>query len=347
MLNRVYRRFAALSVLALASLPLFAAGEPGVLPVNPAVAQAGERLAAIDRDLDALSGRIERAWGFASTVPAGVPEELGRVRPRVRDAVALVFGLHWTEVAGTLEAAEAVERKLSRLQERVKAWPSAPPAPATDPNAPAAAGAITGIVTDEVTGLPLANTKVYVYPEYRSATSGPDGRWILTGLATGVYRAYTDSVPAGYVREVFRDLPCWSYCKYYNGTAIAVTDGAITTGVDFALQKAGSVSGRVTDVANGQGVEQVTVLLYRSNEPYDGYTTALTAADGSFAFPNEAPGTYFLRTSDDRYLDELYDGLACEGSCTVSNGTPVVVAGGANTPDIDFALQLEGRSPAR
>jgi hypothetical protein len=341
-MSSTYRRFAFFLVLALAMRPLLAAGEPSPRLQNQAVAQATERLAAIDRDLDALSGRIERAWGFAPAVPAGVPEELEQVRPRVRAAVSLVFGLPWTEVVGTLEAAQRVERKLASLSERVNAWSASPPIPATDPNAPAAAGAITGVVTDEMTGLPLANTTVYVYPNYLSATSGADGRWIVTGLATGVYRAYTSSVPTGYVLEMFRDLPCWSYCGSNGGTAIAVTDGAITTGVDFSLQRTGSVTGRVTDEATGQGVEQVTVLFYRSGESSYDYTTALTAADGTFTRSDLVPGTYYVRTNDGRHLDELYDGLPCEGTCTVSNGSPVVVASGATTADIDFALQLGG-----
>ncbi len=341
-MSNVYRRFAFLLLLALAVRPLLAAEERGPRPQNLAIAQAAERLAAIDRDLDALSGHIDRAWGVAPAVPAGVPEELAGVRPRVRAAVALVFGRHWTEVAGTLEAAQRVERKLSNLSERVQAWHSSPPSPTTDPNAPAAAGAITGVVTDEMTGLPLANTMVYVYPNYLFATSGADGRWIVTGLATGVYKAYASSVPTGYAREVFRDLLCWSYCDAYAGTAIAVTDGAITTGVDFSLQRTGSVTGRVTDEATGQGVEQTTVLFYRSGESSYNYTTALTAADGTFLISGMVPGTYYVRTNDGRYLDELYDGLPCEGTCTVSNGTPVVVASGGTAAGIDFALQLGG-----
>jgi len=337
-----YRRFAYLLLLALAVRPLLAAGEPEPLPRDQAVAQAAERLAAIDRDLDALSGRVERAWGFAPTLPAGVRDELDQVRPRVRAAVTLVFGLHWTEVAGTLEAARRVEEKLAILSERVRTWPSSPPLPAADPNAPAAAGAITGVVTDETTGLPLANVTVHLYPSYVSATTGADGRWIVTGLATGVYKVYTSSVPAGYVREVFRDLPCWTSCSPYDGTGIAVTDGAITTGIDFSLMRSGSVSGRVTDEADGQGVAQAKVFLYRSEGQGYAYTTTSTAADGTYAFSGLAPGTCYLRTSDSRYLDELYDGLPCEDGCEVSSGTPVVVAGGAGTPGIDFALQLGG-----
>ena len=337
-----HRRFAFLSVLLIVMLPLLASGEPDARPMSPAVAQATERLAAIDNDLETLAVRVERARGFAPVVPAGVSEELDRVKPRVREAVSLVFGLHWTEVAGTLEVAQRVERKLSALRESLKDWPSSPPAPTTSPNAPAAAGAITGVVTDETTGLPLANVTVYVYPYYVSATTGADGRWIVTGLETGVYQAYTSSVPVGYVREVFRDLPCWTSCYPYDGTDIAVTDGAITTGIDFSLMRSGSVSGRVTDEADGQGVAQATVRLYRSGgQSYD-YTTTSTATDGTYAFSGLAPGTYHLRTSDSRYLDELYDGLPCEDSCTVSSGTPVVVAGGADTPGIDLALQLGG-----
>ena len=343
-----YRRFVCLLCVALVALPLAAADAPDSTEARQAVSKAAERLASIDRDLDALGGRIESAWGRAPMAPAGVPEELAGVRPRVREAVSLVFGLHWTEVAGTLDAAQAVERKLAALQERIEGWPSVTAAAATSPSAPAAtnaaaaAGAVTGIVTDEATGLPLANVTVSLYPNWASATSGADGRWIVTGLGTGVYKAYASSVPNGYMKEVFRDRPCGSYCDYYDGTPIAVTDGAITTGVDFSLQKSGSIAGRVTDEATGLGVAEAYVYLYRSGESSYGYTTARTAADGSFGFSDLVPGTYYLRTSDGRYLDELYDGFPCEGSCTVSNGTPVAVAADSTVTGIDFALQLGG-----
>jgi len=218
----------------------------------------------------------------------------------------------------------------------------APPAPRA--NAAAAAtgsGAITGLVTDAATGNPLVGVKVWIYENYALATTDATGRWIVTGLATGTYRAYTQA-SGDYVNEVYRDLPCDSYCSGYSGTPIAVTDGAVTTGVDFALARAGGVSGRITDATTGAGIPGIWVYLYPSTG--DGFSvwTASTSADGSFSFARVVPGTYFLRTSSDRYLDELWDGIPCEGGCTVTTGTPVVVASGAVTTGVDFDLQLGG-----
>jgi hypothetical protein len=39
------------------------------------------------------------------------------------------------------------------------------------------------------------------------------------------------------------------------------------------------------------------------------------------------------------YADQLYDGLPCPGTCTVTEGTPVGVSAGSTTPNINFVLQ--------
>lgn len=319
-----------------------AAAPPSAPAALPGIEQATARLAMLDKDLDGLRARIESARTFAPAPPPGMPEELGRARPRVREAVSLVFGLHWSQVEPVLAAAHAIEKKIADLEQQVRTWPTEASRAAASVASPSAAGAITGIVTDEVTGNPLANVTVYVSgPGYQAATSDATGRWIVTGLGTGTYYAYTSVVPVGYVREVFNNIPCVDSCSSFSGTPIAVLDGAVTSGVNFALAKTGSLSGSVTDATTGLGIAQVQVRLY-TGSGWGAFQIANSGSDGSYSFPQVPPGTYFLTTDDDRYLDQLYDGKACEGSCTVSTGTPVVVVSSANVPDIDFTLQMGG-----
>ncbi len=331
----------ALILAAPAGLAAATASTPAALP---GIEQATARLTMLDEDLDGLRARMESARTSAPAPPPDMSEELGRARPRVREAVSLVFGLHWSQVEPVLAAAHAIEKRIADLEQRVRTWPTEASRAAASVASPTAAGAITGIVTDEVTGNPLANVTVYVSGSgYQSATTDATGRWIVTGLGTGTYYAYTSVVPVGYVRELFNNIPCVDSCYSYSGTAIAVSDGAVTSGVNFALARTGSISGSVTDATTGLGIVQVRVRLYTyAGSGWGAYQSATTGSDGSYSFPQVPPGTYFLTTYDDRYLDQLYDGMPCEASCTVSTGTPVVVVSSANTPDIDFTLQMGG-----
>jgi hypothetical protein len=331
-----------LIALILAAPAGLAAGAASTPAAVPGIEQATARLTMLDKDLDGLRGRIETARTVAPAPPPGMSEELGRARPRVREAVSLVFGLHWRQVEPVLAAAHAIERRIADLEQQVRTWPTEASRTAASVASSSAAGAITGIVTDEVTGSPLVNVTVYVSgPTYQAATTDATGRWIVTGLGTGTYYAYTSVVPVGYVRELFNDIPCVDSCYSYSGTAIAVSDGAVTSGVNFALARTGSVSGSVTDGTTGLGIAQVQVRLY-TGSGWGAYQTADTGSDGSYSFPQVPPGTYYLTTYDNRYLDQLYDGMPCEASCTVSTGTPVVVVSSASTPDIDFTLQMGG-----
>ena len=291
------------------------------------------------KELDGLSERIDSSRGSAPAPPPGASEGLGRARPRVREAVSLVFGLHWSRVESVLAAAHEIERKIALLEEQVETWPSPTAGPAAPGASSSASGAITGLVTDEATGNPLAGVTVNIYPTGQSATTDSTGRWIVTGLDTGTYNASTSSA-SGYVNETYRDIACVNYCSPYYGTPIAVTDGAVTSGVNFALARPGSISGTVTDSVTGQGVEGTRVRLYSASS-YEVVWTQ-TNANGSYSLPELPPGSYFLRAEDPSYLDQLYDGMPCEGGCVVTTGTPIVVAASTNTPGIDFALQPGG-----
>ena len=255
MRTTLLRTLVVLIALGLVASPGLAAGKPATASGTPAIEQAIARLAILDQDLDGLRGRIESFRRVAPAVPSSISKELGQARPRVREAVSLVFGLHWTQVEPVLAAAHAIEKKIADLEERVRTWPTSAQDPVPPVASPSASGAITGIVTDEATGLPLANVAnlrfgVGLWVRH-DATPRAAGSSRVSG--TGTYYAYTSGVPVGYARELFNNLPCNSYCDSYSGTPIAVTDGAVTSGVNFALARTGSISGTVTDLTSGTG----------------------------------------------------------------------------------------------
>ena len=106
-----------------------------------------------------------------------------------------------------------------------------------------ATGAITGTVTDEVTGLPLSLSLTLLNQSgspVAFATSDETGRYTFESLTPESYsvRVYpTFSPSSGYLGELYDDVLCDLACDVTSGTPIVVTAGMTTGGIDFALAK--------------------------------------------------------------------------------------------------------------
>jgi hypothetical protein len=127
---------------------------------------------------------------------------------------------------------------------------------------------VSGVVTAEGSGAPLADVSVSLYTSTGQwATDGwtdAAGTWISRGgLPTGTYYAKTGN-SASYVNEVYDDVTCLN-CSSTGGTPIGVTVGAVTSGIDFELALGGRISGTLTDAATGAPVSGVTVWLYEAS----------------------------------------------------------------------------------
>ncbi len=206
-------------------------------------------------------------------------------------------------------------------------------------------GRVSGTVTDVTTGQPLAYVTVSLY--------GPGGTWLghgytngsgvytTSGVPTGTYYARTSN-PLGYIDELYDNILC--PCTVTEGTPIAVTAGATTTGINFALGSGGRISGTVTSAATGTPLANVLVDIYTSAGAW--VALGVTNASGLYASGAGLPsGMYYARAlSNQDYVDELYNDIACPaGSCSVTSGTPISVTSPLTTPGIDFALTTGGR----
>jgi len=107
-------------------------------------------------------------------------------------------------------------------------------------------GTITGTVTAAGTGAPLANLQVQVYdasggPAGGGVATNASGVYVVTGLAPGTYYVRTSNA-FPYLDELYEDLPCpgGSCPPVTTGTAIIVTAGVITSGIDFGLAGVGA-----------------------------------------------------------------------------------------------------------
>jgi hypothetical protein len=197
-------------------------------------------------------------------------------------------------------------------------------------------GTISGIVLESDGVTPVANASVYasgINTGYGSgsATSG-DGTYTIQGLPPGNYR----------VEILFGSGQVFLYECYQNDllcqdpTPVAVTLGADTSNIDFTLEVGGTVSGIVLE---SDGVTPVAgASIYATGINVEHGNGAVTAGDGSYLIPGLAPGNYRVEVYivDQMFLNECYqDDLLCQ------NPTPVVVALDANTPNIDFTLEVD------
>jgi 5-hydroxyisourate hydrolase-like protein (transthyretin family) len=209
-------------------------------------------------------------------------------------------------------------------------------------------GSIAGTVTDAATGEPLDGVRMEIYrlgESYQVAHDFTDetGRYRVENLEPDTYFVTAESDEFG--DELYDDVPCprgLPYgCEQADGTPLAVELNATTDGIDFALDRFGSIAGTVTDAATGEPIPYITVEV--RNGGGSQVSSASTDGSGDYTVVGLAAGTYFARTSNSGdYVDELYDDLPCFPGCDPTAGRPIAVSLGATTAGIDFALDLGG-----
>ena len=211
-------------------------------------------------------------------------------------------------------------------------------------------GFISGRVTDEVTGNPIANALVFTreWPNGPgiggAATTDALGFYTTDGRTPGTYAVYVSVPGQNYIRELYLDIPCPFDCPP-TGAPVQVQAGATTGNIDFALAIGGIISGTITSAATGTPLGNVKVKLWASNGVF--LDQAVTNASGVYAINRRPTASYFVSTdaNPQQYIDELYANLPCSGfsGCAVTSGTPIPVTAGATTSGIDFALDAASR----
>jgi protocatechuate 3,4-dioxygenase beta subunit len=123
-----------------------------------------------------------------------------------------------------------------------------------------------------------------------TATTGANGSYSFPNVAPGAYTV-RETDPAGFTSTTLNTLP------------ISVAPGGAAI-ANFGNQPQGAVSGTVFNDLNGNGVQDpgetglsgVTIELLDTNGNV--VATATTGANGSYSFPNVAPGAYTVRETD-------------------------------------------------
>jgi hypothetical protein len=143
---------------------------------------------------------------------------------------------------------------------------------------------------------------------------------------------WCDNGPNGYVRQYYDSALDWD-------SATVLTVDASTpshSGIDFALEEGGSVSGTVTEQVSGDPIQGAWVCF----EGYDNhifYHCAETDSDGGYQKLGLPTGDYRVNIEESGYAWQYYvDHLDWDDADRVS------VVSLENTSNIDFALDQEG-----
>lgn len=251
-----------------------------------------------------------------------------------RSFTLLLFAVALAALVPTSPSATAVQAPAAGSRQT----PRVPPRDMSGrPEAPATGTAtISGRVVDADTGQPLRRTEVSVSqtnapgPSRRplSVRTDDNGRYVARDLPPGQF--VVSARRAGYVTV--------SYGQTMPGTSmrrISLEAGSRVTGIDFALQHAGAITGRVVDEA-GEPAEGVAIQALRAQRVRGrtryvptGGRTPITDDLGHFRVYGLPPGEYLLAAEPNirRFgggPDTTTDDEAIDTITTYAPGTPVV-----------------------
>jgi hypothetical protein len=161
------------------------------------------------------------------------------------------------------------------------------------------AGAITGRVTDK-SGNALANVRVSLYTDggattgtmsggkYTESTTDEDGEYKLPHLQKGKY-----TVGAG-GRPLTSAFSSESDYGRVVRDHVSVSEGSITGGVDFELNEAGSITGRILDESGAPVAGASLFVRDKDGNLLERISMQTSSASGEFTYGGVAPGRYFV-----------------------------------------------------
>ena len=204
-------------------------------------------------------------------------------------------------------------------------------------NAADPTGSITGTVYASDTSTPVVGAVVFVNDfdtgvAVGNTTTDASGNYAIGGLVTGSYRVH--------VNATAQDISI----QYYDGSATAegasavpVVDGSETSGIDFVIPTAGSITGTVTDESS-TAIADAEVWAARFDSGSGG-RAAVTDGGGNYTIAGLAQGEYKVQAfaRDQGFAGEYY-----LNASAFHLATPVFVTSSNTTTAINFTLAAGG-----
>lgn len=201
-------------------------------------------------------------------------------------------------------------------------------------------GTFSGTVRRAGNGILLANIDLDLFDSSRNlmagytATTDASGNYQLGPLAPGTYFVRADpSIAQGFAEQYYdREI------DIATATPVSVVGGADHGGVNFALVRAGSITGAVFD-------EAFTPLAGIDLDIFDSTGARLrkgatSGVDGTYDLSSLAPGTYTLRA--DPTAAQGFARMYFDGRLTGAMADPVAVVANTATTSVNFTLPLGG-----
>ncbi|HNT73872.1 MAG TPA: carboxypeptidase regulatory-like domain-containing protein [Anaerolineae bacterium] len=204
-----------------------------------------------------------------------------------------------------------------------------------------AGGVLSGAVTEEGSGAPLAGIQVRAYDaatntSIASVATDAAGVYRLGGLANGAYKLRFRDSSGVYLTEYYDNQSSLSHAD------LVMVTGGMTTTANAALTRAGTLSGTITEEGSGAPLEAIAVNVYEAAT--GNYVAAAdTDANGVYRLGGLADGLYKLYFYDNggNYLSEYY-----ADKPSLSDADLVTVTAGL-TSTVDAALAHGGRITGR
>ena len=206
----------------------------------------------------------------------------------------------------------------------------------------ATGGYASGTVTSASTGMPVAGACVVAFGPGGSyiskTTTATDGSYTLSKLTPGTGTAkirVTDCAGSGALAT-----------QWYGGgydlttaTAINVTGGSTTTGLNVSLEPAGYVTGTVTDASSTQPLANICAFAYSTHDQW--IATATTDATGTYQLVGLPAGSVYVYFSDcngsGAHSAQWYNNTST-GASSYTSALAVTVTAGTTTSGINASL---------
>ncbi len=164
------------------------------------------------------------------------------------------------------------------------------------------------------------------------AVTDATGRYRISGLPVGTYRINVEVFGTNFIGEYFDNVR-----NFDRASPVNVSAGVETGGINFTLETGGSISGVVLDSANLPIVDIEVVADHFTDGQFAG--AARTDEAGRYRIAGLAQGRYKARVevSGTSFVAEYFD-----NTTNFDLASPIAVQQGANTPGINFTLEIGG-----
>ena len=206
-------------------------------------------------------------------------------------------------------------------------------------------GAISGQVTEQGTGLPVA--EIWVDSCYETV---PEEEWGTWPQCQGAFTDETGYYSIPYLRPGFHRVVIWGddvyISQFYHGVSsydeaqlVEVFSDQNTGNIDFSLVRGGAISGIVTAIGGGLIEDNIDVSACLEDDSFCGWTSV--QSDGTYEITGLRAGDYRVHAyqypEEGYWIGEVYDNTQDWDAYT-----PVPVTAGEETSGINFMLEYGG-----